>query len=49
VEISRNAFGATHDAVRQPLSWPLLVSLLACLLFWAAVVFGIVATWLAAT
>jgi len=43
VEISHDAVGATHDAIRQSLNWPLLVSLLACLLFWGVLVFGIVA------
>jgi hypothetical protein len=43
MEISHGAVGATHDEVRQPLNWPLLVSLLACMLFWGAVVVGIVA------
>jgi hypothetical protein len=43
MEISQNAVGATHDRIRQPLNWPLIVSLLACLLFWGLVVFGIVA------
>jgi hypothetical protein len=43
VEISHDAIGASRNPVRQPLNWPLLVSLLACLLFWGAAVFGIVA------
>jgi hypothetical protein len=43
MEISHGAIGATHDPRRQPLNWALLVSLLACLLFWGTVVFGIVA------
>ena len=37
------AVGATRDAVHEPLNWPLMVTLLACLLFWGVVVFGIVA------
>jgi hypothetical protein len=41
MEISHDAVGTTHDAVRRPLNWPLLVSLLTCLLFWAVIVFGI--------
>ena len=43
VEISHDAVGATHHEIRQPLNWPLLGSVLACLCFWAAVIFGIVA------
>ena len=43
MEISHDAVGATHDAVRLPLNWPLLVGLLACLLCWGVAVFGIVA------
>ena len=37
------AVGATRDAVHQTLNWPLIVCLLACLLFWGVVVVGIVA------
>jgi hypothetical protein len=43
METSHDAVGATHDAVHQSLNWPLLVALLACLLCWGVVVFGIVA------
>ena len=43
MEISHAAVGAIRDPTRQQLNWPLLVSLLVCLLFWGAVVFGIVA------
>jgi len=43
VETSHDALITTHDEVRWQWNWPLLVSLLACLLFWGAVAFGIVA------
>ena len=43
MEISHTAVGATHDSVRQPVNWGLLVSLLGCLASWGTVVFGIVA------
>ena len=42
METSHDEVGATHTATREPLNWPLLVILVACLLFWAAVIVVIV-------
>jgi hypothetical protein len=43
MEISRSAARAMNDPIRTRVNWGLLIAILACLAFWAAVVSGIVA------
>lgn len=43
MEMLHVAVGVTRDAVHQPLNWPLIVLVLACLFFWGVIAFGIVA------